>query len=165
MRQRSQARRVAEWTGVGLCAVVLVGWAFSIVWTVKWVEHGVTLTRAITLYTGGIAVNQYPAMRGPIPIELHRDMTPGWSVYRESDLVLGLELPRISWDDPPPYRFVFVPLWLPFLVLGVPTAILWFPTVIRWYRDRKPPCGHCQHCGYDLTGNVTGICPECGNAI
>ena len=22
--------------------------------------------------------------------------------------------------------------------------------------------GHCQHCGYDLTGNESGICPECG---
>jgi hypothetical protein len=25
------------------------------------------------------------------------------------------------------------------------------------YRD-----GHCSECGYDLTGNVSGICPECG---
>jgi hypothetical protein len=22
--------------------------------------------------------------------------------------------------------------------------------------------GHCWHCGYDLTGNVSGRCPECG---
>lgn len=25
--------------------------------------------------------------------------------------------------------------------------------------------GHCGQCGYDLTGNVTGICSECGWAI
>ncbi|MDB5293091.1 MAG: hypothetical protein JWL69_4332 [Phycisphaerales bacterium] len=25
-------------------------------------------------------------------------------------------------------------------------------------RDR----GLCPHCGYDLTGNVSGTCPECG---
>jgi hypothetical protein len=24
--------------------------------------------------------------------------------------------------------------------------------------------GHCQTCGYDLTGNVSGRCPECGTA-
>jgi hypothetical protein len=24
------------------------------------------------------------------------------------------------------------------------------------------PAGHCTACGYDLTGNVSGICPECG---
>jgi len=25
--------------------------------------------------------------------------------------------------------------------------------------------GHCAHCDYNLTGNVSGICPECGTAI
>lgn len=25
--------------------------------------------------------------------------------------------------------------------------------------------GKCRHCGYDLTGNTSGICPECGTAI
>jgi hypothetical protein len=25
--------------------------------------------------------------------------------------------------------------------------------------------GHCVHCGYDLTGNVSGTCPECGCTI
>jgi hypothetical protein len=26
-----------------------------------------------------------------------------------------------------------------------------------------PPWDHCAHCGYNLTGNTTGVCPECGN--
>lgn len=26
------------------------------------------------------------------------------------------------------------------------------------------PSGHCQSCGYNLTGNVTGRCPECGHS-
>ena len=26
----------------------------------------------------------------------------------------------------------------------------------------KHPAGHCQRCGYNLTGNLSGICPECG---
>ncbi len=25
--------------------------------------------------------------------------------------------------------------------------------------------GHCQRCGYNLTGNTSGICPECGDCI
>jgi len=29
-------------------------------------------------------------------------------------------------------------------------------------RRKLPPVGHCQACGYDLSGNTTGICPECG---
>ncbi len=32
----------------------------------------------------------------------------------------------------------------------------WLIRARRW----KP--GHCDTCGYDLTGNVTGTCPECG---
>ena len=31
-------------------------------------------------------------------------------------------------------------------------------------RKRRPP-GHCVQCGYNLTGNVSGRCPECGNRI
>ena len=29
---------------------------------------------------------------------------------------------------------------------------------------RKPRPGHCRACGYDLTGNISGKCPECGEA-
>jgi hypothetical protein len=27
------------------------------------------------------------------------------------------------------------------------------------------PAGHCQQCGYNLTGNVSGRCPECGCSV
>ena len=30
-----------------------------------------------------------------------------------------------------------------------------------WYGRKFPP-GHCVKCGYNLTGNVSGRCPECG---
>jgi hypothetical protein len=49
---------------------------------------------------------------------------------------------------------VIVPLWCVLVVLAVPTVML-------WRSDRRRP-GHCQECGYDLTGNVSGACPECG---
>ena len=34
-------------------------------------------------------------------------------------------------------------------------------------RERRPfyPPGHCQKCGYNLIGNVSGVCPECGTKI
>ncbi len=34
----------------------------------------------------------------------------------------------------------------------------------RRYYPIYPP-GHCQRCGYNLTGNVSGVCPECGEKI
>ena len=31
--------------------------------------------------------------------------------------------------------------------------------------DGRAPAGHCQQCRYDLTGNISGICPECGTRV
>ena len=50
---------------------------------------------------------------------------------------------------------ILLPLWIPFLLITIPIAFL-------WWRDRRIPLGHCQRCRYDLTGNTSGVCPECG---
>lgn len=36
---------------------------------------------------------------------------------------------------------------------------LWLRPVVTF----PPHC--CRHCGYDLTGNTSGVCPECGTTI
>jgi rubrerythrin len=33
----------------------------------------------------------------------------------------------------------------------------------RYWRNKRP--WGCKQCAYDLTGNTSGICPECGNPI
>jgi hypothetical protein len=53
----------------------------------------------------------------------------------------------------------WLPLWLPFILVALPTELLW------WYHRRSPAPGHCHACGYDLTGNQSGICSECGTRI
>jgi len=50
-----------------------------------------------------------------------------------------------------------VPLWMLFAALITPLVI----SVVRCARTR-PGC--CPACGYDLTGNTSGRCPECGTA-
>ena len=35
----------------------------------------------------------------------------------------------------------------------------------RWDRRLRFPPGHCQRCAYNLTGNTSGVCPECGTEI
>jgi hypothetical protein len=54
---------------------------------------------------------------------------------------------------------VVIPLWIPLFTAAVPAGIL-------FYRDRRRnPLGHCGQCGYNLTGNTSGLCPECGISI
>ena len=64
---------------------------------------------------------------------------------------------------PPLGTFILVPLawlWMPW---GVAIASL---VALRMFRSRKNRrrlvTGHCVSCNYDLRGNVSGICPECG---
>lgn len=49
------------------------------------------------------------------------------------------------------------PLWLPFLLIAIPTGFLFWSD-----HRRRMRVGCCEKCGYDLTGNTTGRCPECG---
>ena len=54
------------------------------------------------------------------------------------------------------YRIAF-PIWLLTPLFGAIPAN-------RLYRRLRPKHrpGHCRRCGYDLTGNQRGTCPECG---
>lgn len=37
---------------------------------------------------------------------------------------------------------------------------------LNWARSRKrSQPGHCSNCDYDLTGNVSRVCPECGTHV
>ena len=42
------------------------------------------------------------------------------------------------------------------------SVFIWLPRYERWARAST---GRCARCGYDLTGNVSGACPECGTPI
>lgn len=61
-------------------------------------------------------------------------------------------------------------VWLaaPFWFLTLLTGFLPAVAATRWWirkrRNRRNP-NECKECGYDLTGNVTGRCPECGTMV
>ncbi len=51
-----------------------------------------------------------------------------------------------------------LPLGALFILFVVPTISLLRP-------DRRSWAGHCKRCAYNLTGNISGVCPECGTSI
>ena len=57
-----------------------------------------------------------------------------------------------------------IPMWAPtILFLAYPVlTIVRSPRVRRRHRQRH---GLCLYCGYDLRGNMSGACPECGRAF
>ncbi|MEW6253162.1 MAG: hypothetical protein AB1716_21195 [Planctomycetota bacterium] len=79
--------------------------------------------------------------------------SPGWSI--ESD---GFDASRLAEWSEIGQESVVVPLWIPLALVGVPTVWCW------WRPNRRPCAPGCRACGYDLTGNVSGRCPECGCA-
>ncbi len=58
---------------------------------------------------------------------------------------------------------VMFPLWAPCLLLAVYPTIAFIRGPYSRHRRRKK--GLCLNCGYNLTANVSGVCPECGERI
>jgi hypothetical protein len=61
-----------------------------------------------------------------------------------------------------PFTVWWVGLWKPFLL----SWLLFLPAAasLRRRRANLRRAGLCTRCGYDLTGNVSGVCPECGGS-
>ena len=90
----------------------------------------------------------------------NRTPTQSWTIRwpQESPTMFG----------PPPATVVgtvYARIWTVVLPLWIPLAVVALPTGLLWWRTRPPKPGHCPHCGYNLTGNVSGVCPECGDKV
>ncbi len=87
------------------------------------------------------------AYRKPVSLRFgqfyFRDFVDGQWIFRTIEIGI------------PPWSFLFL--------FGVyPTIALIHPP-LRRYRRRKR--GLCVRCGYNLTGNESGVCPECGAEV
>jgi hypothetical protein len=71
----------------------------------------------------------------------------------------------VAWVLPDPWRIVS--LLVVVLMMG---GLIWFTVARRvlihgslW--ERRWRDGLCLRCGYPLRGNISGVCPECGEKI
>lgn len=62
------------------------------------------------------------------------------------------------------YYDTLFPVWLPAAACATYPFIAFLGMLRHAYRSRVNR-SHCKACGYNLTGNVSGICTECGVEI
>ena len=94
---------------------------------------------------------------GGCGVGLHHAPYPAW--FPRGWVVIPAES-CFSWL---PYRgrnasnglLVLMPLWPWVIAAATGVVVVW-----RCYGRILP--GHCEACGYNLTGNESGVCPECG---
>jgi len=154
MRRRSRTRRVLKWVGLGVCLVFLIWWPISHRRGVGWQRAypdrnwlGARKGKCFRISVGQVVFvagttglgyrTGFYSFRVIMPCRLRYRL---WPYYCNS---------RGGW-------YLSIPLWCFIVVAGLPAACL------SWRDHHRFPPGHCQKCGYDLTGNVSGRCPECG---
>ena len=124
---------------VGIVALCLIGLG----WPIVYVHHGDEVSvRSGVLYIYRLHVPPW----GPGYTQYN------WRPFLEALLSGGGCLHRLR-----------MPLWVPFLIFAPYPTLAFFRGPVRRYRRRKR--GLCVNCGYNLTGNISGICPECGTPI
>ncbi len=182
MRRPSRTRQALRWTGVISSVAVLGMWRISIQ-----APGGMSsgILSGFRLRDGRLDVHHAEPYKNP---ELAADEMKDWKArypLRWRALgqtgswvdwweVYGFVLPSVGRDtesalihsthaDPTSVSWmvttIAIPCWFLFLLTAAPTALLW------WLDRRRIRPTHCQRCGYDLTGNVSGRCPECGTPV
>jgi hypothetical protein len=58
---------------------------------------------------------------------------------------------------------VSFPIWYLIVVCSIVPVIAFIRAPLL--RSRRRRRNQCVHCGYSLTGNVSGVCPECGRKV
>jgi len=147
---RSVVRKRLKVIGLVLCLMMSALWVFSVLFRAYYVPPN--LQWSFVIEYGGILITESQMESAGWTCDF-LDSVLRWDMWAQFALLfLGLYLPSMS------NGHLVVPVWLLLVAVGFPTAIL-------WWHGRRPKAGFCKVCKYDLTGNVSGTCPECGTAV
>ncbi len=162
MLSRYRLRRIFKWAGSFASLLILGLWLWSTIPNalgLPCVNHRIGGID-FALFYGGLSYSTYSTpLSAPPPATLQRISVSRFGSTWWSRIQYNLlhPWPRTDQGAWPP--FVVIPLSLPFLVISALTGCLWCLD-----RRRNPP-GHCQCCGYNLTGAAHERCTECGHSI
>ncbi len=98
----------------------------------------------------------------------------GYTVWRlsgnKSPKKIDFDAPRGTFLHLPSYGYSNDPIsgnWT--LAISIPHWFINLGVWLSYYLLRRKtlthPKGSCQQCGYDLTGNESGVCPECNAEV
>ena len=160
MVRLSRKFSVCKWVGTAQCVLILVALVFNGWWHISYGWETPRSFSRVGLSFGRFDIERCWKVHSwddyPDWVSF-RHLSPGWDSWHRSRP--GLPEPFVRLEKGPGHFRLALPLWIPLLALIIPTLLLW-----RRER-RRAGSGFCLRCDYDLTGNVTGACPECGTAI
>ena len=161
MRARRHARRTAALIALAAGLLMIAGaWITSYWWAFGFQDRSQRYEWFVL--QGNLHINRFPPNYVASKIAPMGLWAGGFGVSRARLFPPFFSLPHFYRAGLADWRLE-LPLHLPFLVFATPLAALWmYPrlpfTRRRWRRKH----GLCVTCGYDLTGNESGVCPECG---
>ncbi len=149
MKRHSRKRRILKWSSLISCVALLGLWVFSFWYTPHYYNGGgwaLAVGKGTLSVTGGGEFGHF--------------QQGSWELVSSCRIIWKPSSWSYDFDDPtsPLLWGIFIPLWIPLLCAAVPTIVLFI-------QDRRPPKFCCQQCGYNLTGNLSGTCPECGRSV
>jgi hypothetical protein len=153
MARLSRKLRVCKWIGTVGCVLIVGEFAASWIVLQGYDWPSAQGPRGVWIGFGTIAFAKWPPADWLLSYGLHFEQLEGtdWPVAN-SALIPGV---ATNWY----FEFFALPLWV--ILVPILASTLWL-----WRRDwRKPRPGFCRRCDYDLTGNTSGRCPECGMEI
>jgi hypothetical protein len=149
MRTR-EGHRWIRWLGLVVTGFTILAWCaseFRVV-SFNWRSPAGDF-HFIAFGKGVLDIVAYPAFDSPFP-------KAGWHLRQSSYDFPRRWLPaknRLAKG----FSIWVVPIWILLVLIAIPT--------VRAFWAASCGCrGGCSRCGYDLTGNMSGRCPECGQS-
>ena len=171
-RRPYRVRYVAFTLGAGVWILIAVAWLASYISVLSWygrMSRNHSPTQFVE-YWGGLAIfDGTVAMEGTMIDADARLPSESFSRVDKRSKWYSFTLRRVlqtgdnSGRQQSAEYYVSFPLWAPFFLLTLLLAPASYRGPARRWRRRKR--GECAECGYNLTGNVTGVCSECGAEV
>ncbi len=151
-----RTRRILKWGGAAAATAILLACVFSLVWCFvcgsgDW---------SVSLLLGRVQLELTDPPAEHFYFRIKRIAHSPSQVLE--GLIIGLQSSLVFEGVTASGRQLKIyslPLWAILAVVIPPSGYLW------WLDRRRPKPGYCQSCGYNLTGNVSGVCSECGTTI